>query len=190
MCTRLTGLIAALPVFLVLFQESTGQQQLGPPEESYRLRMRSGVVRAIDRDSITVELFEMKEQAVRPGPDGKPLVVWENLIPAVPAKPYKFMPLLAEGKTANRFGAEYGYRPADVRAGDVVYVVYSRIAGVDYCDHIAIRRRPGGKVPPSPLDKPDDPRAWHVRMNAEQEAEEARIAPPREVKPPGPAIAP
>ena len=42
------------------------------------------------------------------------------------------------------------YRLTDVKVGDWVAIFYSRVDGVDICDHIRIEKRPCGLVPPLP----------------------------------------
>lgn len=42
------------------------------------------------------------------------------------------------------------YRLVDVKVGDCIAILYARVDGVDICDHIRIRRRPGSEVPPLP----------------------------------------
>jgi hypothetical protein len=42
------------------------------------------------------------------------------------------------------------YRLADVKVGDHVMILFARLGNVDTCDHICIRKRPGGRVPPLP----------------------------------------
>jgi hypothetical protein len=79
------------------------------------------------------------------------------------------------------------YRLVDVKVGDWVGIIYSRVDGVDTCDHISITKRPGGRVPPLPegVEKPRLPRVegipdrpfirYHERMNAYWDLEDHGI---------------
>ena len=70
-----------------------------------------------------------------------------------------------------------GHNISDLRIGDGVEVGASRWLGVDYCNKMEIWRRPGGKVPPSVLDKKTTTaNRWDTRRNAEQEREENAVA--------------
>jgi hypothetical protein len=44
----------------------------------------------------------------------------------------------------------YTYRLRDLRLGDEIEIYYAEINGVNVCDEIRIRYRPGGRVPPVP----------------------------------------
>jgi hypothetical protein len=84
------------------------------------------------------------------------------------------------------------YRITDVTVGDWVAIHYARLDGVDICDTISIRRRPGGRVPPLPKGvenlEPPVPLIegevylsmipYHERMNAYWDLEEKGIAYP------------
>lgn len=83
-----------------------------------------------------------------------------------------------------------GYRPEHVCVGDHVTIRLSRIDGVIYCFTISIHRRPGGLVPPDPLEHLSGPigRPYHERINTwneERDRGPIPIAPaPRAVMPP------
>jgi hypothetical protein len=87
------------------------------------------------------------------------------------------------------------YRLTDVKVGDWVTIMYSQIGGVVTCDHICIRKRSGGRVPPLPdgvetspgpqaylrYDGVIVPREWiryHEYMNAYWNLEDKGIAYP------------
>lgn len=52
-------------------------------------------------------------------------------------------------------GHSWKYRLTDVRIGDEVQIIYATVGGVDICDHISIKKRPGGFVPPLPKEAND-----------------------------------
>src|SRR5205807_144424 len=79
------------------------------------------------------------------------------------------------------------YRLSDVRAGDRVSIFYNqRINGVETCNAICIRRRPGGLVPPAPGEDQTRLRRWHDEMNrAEARARvEEELGVPPDGRPP------
>ena len=74
------------------------------------------------------------------------------------------------------------YRLKDVKVGDKVSVLYSRIDGVNVCEAIGIRRRPGGLIPPS--NGPSDQKIpYHQRMQAWQDFEEKGTPLPAYLRP-------
>lgn len=79
---------------------------------------------------------------------------------------------LRAGGFDSRATPRFSYRLADVRIGDEVVASCELVGGVDSCRRIKIHRRPGGRVPPAPGQKPDDPNPYHEQANAEQEFEE------------------
>jgi hypothetical protein len=125
-----------------------------------------GIVTEVTNYSITIQ---------RPGEPPKRFAVSEVLTSGeVPRQP----------RLTNRPGPPYlviepyMYRLSDVKVGDWVSIIYSRVGGVDTCDHINIVKRPGGLVPPLPegVEKPPRPRPegfpqrpfirYHEGMNA------------------------
>ena len=80
-------------------------------------------------------------------------------------------------------GEAYAYRLSDVRVGDEVDLELRQVDGVWECTGICIRRRPGGRVPPSRVVTQFPALAWHERMNAEQDWEEKGIPLPAKFDP-------
>jgi hypothetical protein len=74
--------------------------------------------------------------------------------------------LLASGGFKKNLTPGSMYRMADVRVGDSVLIRYNVISGVSVCTEIRIQRRPGGKVPPSPGQLPNDQIKYHEYTNA------------------------
>jgi hypothetical protein len=75
-----------------------------------------------------------------------------------------------------RVGADsYTYRLADVQEGDNINIQCRWVHGVEICDAICIRRRPGGRVPPAPGEDPTVMLPWHELTNAYQDREEKGI---------------
>lgn len=62
--------------------------------------------------------------------------------------------------------APFSYRVQDLQLGDQVEVYYNRVGGEGLCTEICIIKRPGGRVPPAPGQKPDDVYKWHEIQNA------------------------
>jgi len=75
------------------------------------------------------------------------------------------------------------YRLADVKVGDQVTISCLELNGELRCETICIRRRPGGRVPPCPDEKPDTYLKWHERANAYQDFEEKGIPLPAKFDP-------
>lgn len=90
---------------------------------------------------------------------------------------------LAEGRYVRTGLAARTYRLADVRAGDEVSITCERVDGVDHCATIQIERRPGGRVPVAPGQKPGDRDVWHEQANAYQDFEERGIPLPEKYDP-------
>jgi hypothetical protein len=120
----------------------------------------TGVVKKITAGRIVIE----GEGVIGAGPKSKLSGV----------KSLEFSETLAKGKPGSEIGYR-GYRVKDVKVGDVVAVTFDRINQVEACNSISIRRRPGGRVPPSPVEDPDDIYHHHERMNAYQDLEEKGI---------------
>lgn len=132
------------------------------------MRPRYSVVTAITRDSITVQV---QGQPPRRFTVSKALA--SGGIPTDPRPKH--------GRGGGQTGSAGDmYRLTDVKIGDWVILTYSRVGGVENCDHIRIAKRPGGLVPPSPV------REWfeshippyHERMNAHWDLEDRGIAYP------------
>jgi len=82
---------------------------------------------------------------------------------------------LRKGIESSRASIDTAHKVADLRVGDIVYLYNDRATGVDTCTAIGIRRRPGGKVPPSQDDLNKTyhyPSRWDDKCNAEQFIEE------------------
>ena len=75
------------------------------------------------------------------------------------------------------------YRLADVKIGDRVDIACLELNGELQCETICIHRRPGGRVPPCPDEKPDTYLKWHERANAYQDFEEKGIPLPAKFDP-------
>lgn len=67
------------------------------------------------------------------------------------------------------------YRLVDVKVGDRVSIACLKLNEELRCETICIQRRPGGRVPPCPDEKPDSNRKWHEYVNAKQDFEEKGI---------------
>ncbi|MDB5309722.1 MAG: hypothetical protein JWO38_3924 [Gemmataceae bacterium] len=84
------------------------------------------------------------------------------------------------------------YRLADVRVGDEVmleFQLYHQEAILpmyNICSAISIKRRPGGRVPPSPTSDPTSKYQYHEVMNAYQDWEEFGTPIPDKYHPRGP----
>jgi hypothetical protein len=138
-----------------------------------------------------------KPEFVYRNTDGRVVEITETsitLTDGVTQRTFNLSPALAAGRYDRPWmydcpdpanGGAYGcqYRASDVRVGDRVATHYSRVAGVDIgvdiCDDISILRRPGGRVPPMPGDKPGHPLPFHEKMNMLQDFEEKGIPLPR-----------
>jgi hypothetical protein len=141
-------------------------------------------VNEVTKESITIEApgYTYMKVVWSPGPVRVRQEV-KTVIPDQPPKRFRVSATLAAGgiprqpSTVDRFGNGYNvaeshmYRLTDVKEGDWVEVIYSRVGGVDICDHIRIVKRPGGRVPPlppgveSPRRSPGYPSFYHEFMN-------------------------
>lgn len=90
---------------------------------------------------------------------------------------------MVAGKLGDRATGAFGYRISDVKLGDKVDICFDSKNMILTCKMICIQRRPGGRVPPSPTDKPDDELKWHERVNAYQDFEEKGIPLPPKYDP-------
>jgi hypothetical protein len=75
------------------------------------------------------------------------------------------------------------YRFADVKVGDQVLMYCLELNRELRCETICIRRRPGGRVPPCPGERPGCTRPWHEYANAMQDFEEKGIPLPPKYDP-------
>ena len=75
------------------------------------------------------------------------------------------------------------YRLVDVKVGDRVSITCLKLNEELRCETICIQRRPGGRVPPCPDEKPDSLLKWHERANAYQDFEEQGIPLPARFDP-------
>ena len=129
--------------------------------DDFANRKYFGRVSAVTKDSITIESPESTHRTYKKRSDG--VARWEDeVVPAMPPKRFEASETLAAGEIprmprgADKNGRGYFvpddfmYRLTDVKYGDWVHVLYSRVGGVDTCDHIRIVKRPGGRVPPLP----------------------------------------
>ncbi len=144
-----------------------------------------GRVNEVTKESITIEApgYTYMKVVWSPGPDRVRQEV-KTVIPDQPPKRFRVSATLAAGgiprqpSTVDRFGNGYNvaefqmYRLTDVKVGDWVEIVYSRVGGVDICDHICIVKRPGGRIPPlppgveRPRRSPASPPLYHEFWNA------------------------
>jgi regulation of enolase protein 1 (concanavalin A-like superfamily) len=134
-------------------------------------------VTAVDGISITITTPEHEQRVYEVWPDG--IRRWTpQAVPALPPRRFAVSETLAAGKVPmevrllpgrqpGTVPVPYMYRLTDVRVGDWVSIACSRVDGVDVCDHICIRKRPGGWVPPLPEEvKETTSIRYHERVNA------------------------
>jgi hypothetical protein len=194
-----------LDSFLVLGLSVVGGQtfasdppgaQAEPKVEFVGKDYRLGIVTELTKDSITIHCHEVVSDAATPGPNGATL--WSKKVIPAAKEPKKFA--LSETLVAGEIPKEpralrrpslpgieqrhvyhvgYGqmYRLSDVKVGDWVIITYSRVDGADTCDHIWIRKRPGGRVPPLPdgVEPKDIHIRYHEWMNAYWDLEDKGI---------------
>jgi hypothetical protein len=143
-----------------------------------------GRVNEVTKDSITIEVpgYTYMKAKWSQGPVRVRQEV-KTVIPDQPPKLFGVSATLAAGgiprepRNVNSPGRGYNvveefmYRLTDVKEGDWVAIMYSRVGGVDICDHISIVKRPGGRVPPlppgveNPRRAPGYPSFYHEFMN-------------------------
>jgi hypothetical protein len=101
----------------------------------------------------------------------------------MPAVRFTASPGLLDGSRV--FSAAHSYRPADVRVGDEVHLVFFTDPAGDeeVFWGMQIERRPGGRVPPAPGEEPNARNPWHERANAYQDWEERGIPLPDKYDP-------
>lgn len=134
-----------------------------PPDRSKDFKQGPyyGTVTEITRDSITINGAGLN----RIGP--------VNLITG--NRRFLASDALASGDYRKGVSESFGYRLADVRAGDRVSIHFDRIDGVNICTEIGILRRPGGRVPPSHAPHLGSGPRPHESANAHQDWEERGI---------------
>ena len=162
--------------------------QKKPKLEFFNRHLRQGSVTAITKDSITVQCPELEHRTQRLDADG--VKRWHTIIlPETEPRAFAVSEVLASGgiprepRVAYRVSEYDMYRLKDVKVGDWVYLVYSRVDGVDICDHINIVKRPGGRVPPLP-EGVEEPSfiPYHERMNAYWDLQDKGIPYPEHFK--------
>jgi hypothetical protein len=147
---------------------------------------RGGLVTGVGKQSITVATDEQRWQVY----DAKGNFVRMDIIPAQPPRTFTAIGPLAEGGFLKAGHPPHQYRLSDVKVGDKVSFDWRRVGQVYEINALCIYRRPGGRVPASPGEKPGEKNPWHERANAYQDLEEkgiplpAKYGGPREVAPP------
>ncbi|MBX9627779.1 MAG: hypothetical protein K2X82_28535 [Gemmataceae bacterium] len=102
---------------------------------------------------------------------------------ALPARRFPVDRVLAAGGFHEEEMLGSTYRLADVRVGDEVTLWLQRDGPEGVCRAVQIERRPGGRVPPAPGERPDDPDPYHAWVNAYQDWEERGIPLPDKYDP-------
>lgn len=163
---------------------------LARPGEAPNLwnQLYGGPVTAVTKASITIVYLGGEETTLRFSPQGKLVDKAITRIPRQPPKTFRVSEALAAGKFDSGGGSAFSYRLSDVRVGDRVCIWYNRVDGVDICERISIDRRPGGRIPPAPGQRSEDPIQWHEWMNAQQDFEEKGIPIPDKYLPHCPGI--
>lgn len=117
-----------------------------------------GVTTAVTKDSITIRYK-----------DWEPRTFPVNDLPA--RGDFQMYPRI--GARLYKPGASWMYPLTDVKVGDWVHILYAQVEGKVICDHIAIKKRPGGKMPPLPKEAEDLMRTtayryipYHEKMDA------------------------
>lgn len=102
-----------------------------------------GLVTDLTEDSITIQFDYQKDRKPQRFQVSEALAAGK-----IPMEPRKFSTPV--GPQGYHVSPSDMYRLTDVKVGDWVGIHYSRVNGVDICDHINIWKRPGGRVPPLP----------------------------------------
>ncbi|MBX9580931.1 MAG: hypothetical protein K2X87_11535, partial [Gemmataceae bacterium] len=100
----------------------------------------------------------------------------------MPAREFPADEVLAAGGFSPQVTACSSYRLSDVRVGDLVFIEVRYDRDEPVCWAISIERRPGGRVPVAPGQKPDDNIKHHEVMNTYQDWEERGIPLPDKYK--------
>lgn len=145
-----------------------------------------GTVTAVDKGSITVTAEPKKiEQYSAKGKLEKIIIV-----PAQPPRKFTAVGPLAEGGYLKDGVPKAQYRLSDVKVGDKVFFDWVRFGQVYQVHYVGIYRRPGGRVPPSPGEKPGEEKPWHEYAQALQDLEEKGIPLPEKYQPKLPPMPP
>jgi hypothetical protein len=173
--TRIILLVALAPIF---FLSPTASVKGTAPDEPVPARMPPrvpqndaanlsywGAVTELTKTSITIQFDAQKSQ--KP----KQFLVSEVLAAGkVPMNPR----LIAGQPRGYTVGESMMYRLTDVKVGDWVDISYAHLGDADICDHICIKKRPGGRVPPLPDEAealrkhkryPGEPEPVHIRYD-------------------------
>lgn len=158
---------------LLVATGATPNAQEPAPKVEFRNHSYFGTVTDITKTTITIEAPEYKITRSRFTPDGQLISRQDILIPAEPPKLFHASEVLASGKYAKDGVTRGLHLLTDVKKGDRVSILHSRVEGVDICETVTIDRRPGGRVPPGDGDekRPANQR-WDNRQNVKQFAEE------------------
>ncbi len=139
----------------------------------------SGTITEITKDSITIQW---------PGEKPKKFLVSAALAAGEVPKEPRIHP--SRNNRPYFVGESLCYRLKDVAVGDEVWIKYAHLGDTDICDHICIKKRPNGLVPPLPEGAAIIPRGvtpeyikenpslfipYHERMNAYWDLEERGI---------------
>lgn len=138
-----------------------------------------GTVTAVDKGSISVAAEAKKIEQY----NAKGEFVKAIIIPAQPPRKFTAVGPLAEGRFLKDGSPWAQYRLSDVKVGDKVFFDWLRFGNVYQVHYVSIRRRPGGRVPPSPGEKPGEKNPWHEKANAFQDLEEKGIPLPEKYQP-------
>ena len=106
-----------------------------------------------------------------------------EVIPPQPPLTFHADKVFADRGFSKALGAPYSYRWSDVKIGDRVDIRFERVDGKFQCTAIAIRRRPGGRIPPGHVPDLRDP-PYHEYAQALQDFEEKGIPLPAKYLPP------
>jgi hypothetical protein len=136
----MTHFIAGAVAFLLCALPSSAAEPTKPqtPKNDAVDVPYSGTVTEVTKDSITVEW---------PGEKPKKFPVSETLAAGrIPKEPR----LIPNRRQPYQVHDCFRYRLTDVQVGDIVVIAYAHLGNSDICDHICIRKRPGGRIPPLP----------------------------------------
>ena len=145
----------------------------------------SGVVKNITMDSLTILSSGYWEEAIPVDAQGRPHreLATKTWVPPPPPRQLFVRRPLATGLLGDR--EPDAYRLEDVKVGDYVRIRSSYVNGENVCGMITISRRPGGRVPPSPLmaiDPDSKIPPHHVLANALADRDERGIPIPAQYR--------